>query len=195
MVNLGSEFLEHFERSLGPVVNRYVLDDPELPRKIQILEFHNVFQGCVTFATLGLCNYSNNTEGRFNELIVVTDDLVDHIPKIIFSVVRTIIHNNLKLNVGLYVTGLEEIDSSFCKVSGKSALYFTSPIPLPLEFEYLHTSNPFLLDSEEKPRIFMGLMISQKECEFIRVKGHLCFEDKLEQLDIDPFDICRENKI
>jgi hypothetical protein len=191
MQNLGSDYLDHYEKYFGTPVYRDVVDADDMPRKIQLLRYTNVFQGCVTFATLGLSSYSNELGGEYCEIVIVVDDCIENIPKIVFSVVRTIIFNKHSLHWGDYFVGLEDVDSEFVSKTGKDTFYVTLPSPLPNEFANVITNNAFLLKNNIKPRIFMGLFISKQEKEYLRVNGEERFEEWLETMSIDPFDICR----
>jgi hypothetical protein len=195
MQNLGSEYLDHYEKYFGNPAYRYVMDDGELPRKIQLLKYDNVFEGCTTFASLGVSSYSNELKGNFFEVVVVVDACLESIPKLLFSVIRTIILQNIEFDWGSYFTGLEGIDESFVSVTGKDTFYATLPSPLPKEFGIVPTSNSFLAENNIRPKVFMGLFISGREKEYLKVNGKEKFEERLELLNIDPFDICRADTL
>ena len=107
MKNLGSEYLDHYEKYLGSPVDRYLMDAEDIPRKVQLLKYDNVFEDCSTFTTLGLSSYSNEFEGEFFELIVVTDTdsrLNKSIPKLIYSIIITVVLQGVKIRWGAYFT-------------------------------------------------------------------------------------------
>lgn len=191
MQNLGSDYLDHYEKYFGTPIYRDVMDADDLPRKVQLLRYDNVFEGCTTFASLGMSSYSSELDGDFYEIVVIVDKYVNNMPKLIFSVIRTAIMQGVGFEWGRYFVGLEDIDKEFVTATGKDTFYVTLPSPLPDEFSNVVTHNSFLINNNIKPKIFMGLFISNKEKEYLKNNGKVAFEDQLERLAVDPFDICR----
>ncbi len=191
MQNLGSDYLDHYERYFGNPIYRDVMEADDLPRKIQLLRYDNVFEECMTFASLGVSSYSNELLGDFFEVVVVVDKYFEHIPKMVFSIFRAAINKGVKFEWGSYFTGLEDVDREFVSATGKDTLYVTLPSPLPEDFLNVVTDNSFLIKNEIKPKVFMCLFISSEEKEFLKINGKEMFEDQLEEMGVDPFDLCR----
>lgn len=184
--NIGEAYFDHYEKYLGKPVDNIVFEDDKLGWKIQVLVFSNVFENCVTFATMGLSHFSNEV-GSIGELVFVADSSEKYIPEIVFNTVKTIVLSKMRLGWGMGIAGTEKISSKFVAETGKDSIYIAKPMPFPESFSTLD-----LPENGGTPKVYLGIFVSSPEYKLFCESGAEKFEEYLEFNQIDPFNLKRK---
>lgn len=185
-INLGSAYFDHYQSHLGIPVDNLIFECEELPHKIQILVYRNVFKDCVTFSTLGLSHYFTNSKGC-GEIVCSVDSFERFVPQIIFGTIKTLIIRDIGIGWGIGLSGNENISKEFVSHTGKNCIYITHTNPFPNSF-----STVPIKTSDFTPRVYLMILISQKEYEIFCAIGAEAFEAYLEKERIDPFNVLRK---
>ncbi|MDG9669283.1 suppressor of fused domain protein [Hahella sp. CR1] len=188
VMNFGEAYYDHYEKYLGKPVDNFVFEDPSLGWKIQVLVYSNVFEGCVTFATVGLSHFSKELK-ECGELVCVVDRVEEEVPKIIFNTIKTIVLNKMELGWGIGIAGNDKVSARFVNATSKNCVYITDPLPFPEGFSVLQKEYGI---AESSPRVYLMLFISQEEYQYFCDKGAKEFESYLERESVDPFNVMRK---
>lgn len=180
--NLGELILNHYDKYLGNYSGREIYKRDNNSPSIQLLKYENVFEDCMTYATFGFSNFKEAI-GKSCEIVMITDDCYNECEEIFANALFYIINNKIKFGRGTFIEGIEKINQEFAIVHKKSALYFTETYSFPDNFSKI-------TDSE---KMYMAFFISQQECEYIKNNGADAFEDELERMEYDIFDINRKS--
>ena len=166
-MSLGESILDHYELFLGKYigVDKYTSGE----YVIQILGFDRTFKDCLTFASLGLSNYSNLINNSCEVIMPVDDDYV--------------LQQQMDFGRGTIIEGLDNIIADFSKRHNKTAIYFTESYVLPEEFSKI----------EDHLKMYIAFFISEKELEFIHNYGCEEFENLLESSKADIINLNRES--
>lgn len=184
--NLGEIFLGHYEKYLGDFFERIVYRKNDEWPAIQLLKYRNVFEGCITYATLGVSHYREVLKNNC-EIVMVVDDSFDECANLLANALFYVIERQFEFGRGIVIGGIENINKEFASRCHKSALYFTETYSFPDDFSYI---------SDDKiGKIYMAFLISNSEHEFINEKGADKFEELLEASECDIFDVNRESII
>lgn len=179
---VGESYLNHYEKYLGDFVDvhQYGREDTNT---IQFLEYRNVFEGCITYMTLGLSNYADVIQQNC-EIALVVDDCYGLSVDLLANVLFYIIDQAMQFGAGVHIGGLQNVSNQFVKKTKKNAIYFTYPTIFPSEFANI---------DEIGGAIYMAFFISQEEYSFIEEQGAERFEDLLENCSCDVFDVKRKS--
>lgn len=180
--NIGKMILNHYNNYLGDYCERKVYKANLNSPSIQLLKYKNVFENCMTYASIGLSNYKDIINNSC-EVIMVVDDNYDECAKLLANSLFYIINNRIEFGRGVFIEGIENLNEDFSVQHKKNTFYFTETYAFPDDFS--HISN------DEK--MYMAFLISQQECQFIKKYGANEFEDQLEKMECDVFDINRKS--
>lgn len=183
MINYGELYYNHYCKFLNEPIDRkvYTIDD-NYP-SIQILEYNNVFENCVVYNTFGLSNY-DYIMGKKIEISLVCDNQFDKISNILANCLYYCIDNNIALDCGKAIHGINNIDAKFVNITDKNAIYFTEPYAFPSEYQYI---------KNKLGEVLLAIFISDKEYLYLQEYGFVEFEDILEKSNVDPFEINRKS--
>lgn len=178
--NIGEEILNHYENFLGMFEECMKFKSDEDMPLIQLLQYDNIFEGCKTYASLGLSKFSEIIN-NVCEVILAVDDDYEKAAVIFANVLFYIIENKIDFGRGVYITGIENIDKEFAINHKKNAIYFTETYIFPDEFSNIN----------KIAKMYLAFFISQEECNFIKNYGCEKFEDYLEAYGYDIMDLNR----
>ncbi len=178
--NIGELIIEHYEKFLGVFEDCLIFKSDEAMTSIQLLQYDKVFEGCKTYATIGLSRYADIISDAY-EVVMVVDDDAEVSGTILANVLFYIINNNVKLDNGTYIEGIKNINEEFSSRHNKNAVYFTEPYAFPDEFSNIN----------KEIKVCLAFFISEEECNFIRKNGCNKFEEYLEENNVDVMDINR----
>lgn len=185
MADWGGAFYDHFVEYLGEPVDREIYAQDEESPSIQILQYEDVFEDCIVFASLGLSKYASE-QGGYREVCLVTDDAFEESETILANTLFYAIGAGLEIGQGVSISGVANIDPEFARKYDKHALYFTLPFAFPDGYEKLEQLDGY---------VYWAFFISQKEHEFFVTNGAEAFENLLEEQEVDPFDIKRPSML
>lgn len=179
-MSLGESILDHYELFLGKYigVDKYTSGE----YVIQILGFDRTFKDCLTFASLGLSNYSNLINNSC-EVIMPVDDDYDNCAVVFANALFYVLQQQMDFGRGTIIEGLDNIIADFSKRHNKTAIYFTESYVLPEEFSKI----------EVHLKMYIAFFISEKELEFIHNYGCEEFENLLESSKADVINLNRES--
>ena len=177
--NNGEAILQHYEKFLGEFIGVKTYAGNEKSFPIQLLIYENVFEGCKTYASLGVSKYSNIINNNC-EVILVVDCDEENSSNILANALFYIINNNVELRRGTYIDGIKNINKEFYLRHNKSAIYFTETYYFPEEFS--------LADNK---KMYLAFFISEEEVNYLKQYGFDKFEDYLEEKNCDIFELDR----
>lgn len=182
MVNkdLGERILVHYDNYLGDFVNSSLFCSDDNAINIQLLRYDNVFEGCNTYASLGITKYSNQIHSKY-EIIYSIDKDYEKSSCMIATTMIYILSKGLHITKGSYVEGVDIFDLEFCQSHNIGGVYFTECYPFPEEFSVI----------EKDVKMYMAFFISKDEVAIIDEKGSDEFENELEMHDIDIMELDR----
>ena len=154
---------------------------------LQILNFKNVFKDCMVFCSLGFAKFSKDTSNIYQECVFVVDNSFEEARNLFAGVLLYLGEERGGLDPGISQAGNKQLDPDFVSKYDKNGFYFTKMHALPQEFSKV--------DFAGNNEILMAFLISEKEHEFIQLKGPIAFEEELSKFDMDPFDISRNSII
>ncbi|MDD5935159.1 MAG: suppressor of fused domain protein [Clostridiales bacterium] len=172
--DLGEIILQHYEKYLGTFENREIYENNETMPSIQMIQYRNIFEGCKTYASLGLSKFSEEINNTC-EIVMSIDNDYEKASYVLANVLFYIVLNKLDFGRGTYIGGIENIDSIFVDQHKKSAIYFTETYAFPDEFSHIRGN----------AKMYMAFFISQEEYDFIKKNGCEKFEEYLEEKEID----------
>ena len=148
-MSLGESILDHYELFLGKYigVDKYTSGE----YVIQLLGFDRTFKDCLTFASLGLSNYSNLINNSC-EVIMPVDDDYDNCAVVFANALFYILQQQMDFGRGTIIEGLDNIIADFSKRHNKTAIYFTESYVLPEEFSKI----------EDHLKMYIAFFISEK---------------------------------
>lgn len=185
MTNYGQLYYDHYIEILGEPIDREVFrNNAEMP-SIQVLKYENVFEECLVYNTLGYSKYEEIV-GLNAEVSLVVDAGFNSAGYILANALFYSIANEFQMGRGIAISGIESIDKTFVQKYNKSAIYFTEPFAFPEKFKLIQTGN-----EDKDGRMLLAFFITQSEYEFFVKHGTEKFEDMLEEMDVDPFNIER----
>ncbi|MED4954068.1 suppressor of fused domain protein [Paenibacillus macerans] len=155
MINFGELYYDHYSKFLGNPIDREVFRNTEEMPKIQILKYENVFEECLVYNTLGFSKYED-VVGDNIEVSMVVDGAFSSTGYILASTLFYCIANQMQMERGIAISGIENIDKSFVKKYNKGAVYFTEPFAFPEEYSHVTTKI-----EEKGGRILLAFFISQ----------------------------------
>ena len=149
-MSLGESILDHYELFLGKYtgVDKYTSGE----YVIQLLGFDRTFKDCLTFASLGLSNYSNLINNSC-EVIMPVDDDYDNCAVVFANALFYVLQQQMDFGRGTIIEGLDNIIADFSKRHNKTAIYFTESYVLPEEFSKI----------EDHLKMYIAFFISEKE--------------------------------
>lgn len=177
--NIAEMLLNHYEEFLGNYKSARLYKD-EGDASIQVLEYENVFEGCKTYMSFGVSNFSGNIHNKC-EIVLNVDDDFDRASCLFANVLMYLIENKAHFYNGSYIEGISEFDEDFCAEHKKSGIYISEAYPFPEEF---------LMCDDIK--IYMCFFISDEELEYLKKYGSDRFEDYLEENKIDIMELNRD---
>lgn len=178
----------HLEASLGPIIQGWSPMGEPAGVHVALFE-HQPLDGTVTYSTLGLSQHIlDMPKGRSvrQELLlaVQTGSAREDFSKLLFHVAESVVETHRALLRGeVFPLGHPIVRGSSC-----CHLYASLPVVFP---EGLATC-----DSTQPSTVFVWLLpITDREEREIRSIGWSRFEDKLEQADVDLFDLARSSVV
>jgi hypothetical protein len=181
-MNWGEIYLDHYERFLGKPIDRSVFSQGKQSSGIQILQYANVFDGCATFASLGLTHYAVELK-RVAEVVLAIDDGWNDAASILANTLFYLVQNRMELGWGISIAGVDRTDPAFADAYGKTAIYFARPQQYPREFASVPNGGS----------MYAAFPISASEHRYFCENGALGFEEKL--VGTDVFDVDRASVI
>lgn len=111
-MSLGESILDHYELFLGKYigVDKYTSGE----YVIQLLGFDRTFKDCLTFASLGLSNYSNLIKNSC-EVIMPVDDDYDNCAVVFANALFYVLQQQMDFGRGTIIEGLDNIIADFQK--------------------------------------------------------------------------------
>lgn len=179
-IDIGESILQHYEKFLGNFGDCLVFRANEETPSIQLLMYDNVFEGCKTYATLGLSKFF----GKINnmcEIVLAIDDDWDNAATMLANSLFYVIQNGLNFGRGTYIEGIKSIAPFFYEKHKKNAIYFTETYMFPDEFSKV----------EDNIKMYMAFFVSEEECKIIREQGCEVFEEYLEKQAVDVMNLNR----
>lgn len=187
-----SNFVEHIELFLGKIKggwNREPSSDELWP--FQIIEMTNgIFKGISAFSTLGLGNYKLKSGVSdkiiFQELLFLfpTSFGYRNIPSVIYSIGEYVLDQKLALLRGDVFDHFRGFIFDGLKFN---SFYIAPPACLPYEFA------SFKFNDKQTVVVTWLIPIYENERLYIKQSGWNLFEQKIEELNIDFFDINRKS--
>lgn len=181
---LGEEILNHYDKYLGDYFQREVYRINDALPSIQLLKYSNIFENCMTYATIGVSNYEKVINNKC-EIVMIVDDSYDECADLFANALFYVINKKIEFGRGIVIDGVDNLNKDFSAVYDKSAFYFTETYVFPDGFSHI----------SHNKKMYMAFLISQRESEFIKNKGADKFEDLLESMECDVFDIRRKSII
>ena len=189
MINYAEEYYDHYQEYLGKAIYREVFEcNKDLPQ-IQILKYEKVFKDCIVYSTIGLTKYIGTTDGVL-EVSMVVDSAFDNTAYILANVLFYCIQNDIKIQSGVAISGIENIDLGFFENYNKNSIYFTEPYAFPEEFMYVYDEKDNMVG-----KVLLAFFISKSEYDYIVNYGCDEFESLLEENNVDPFNIKRKSVV
>jgi len=177
---------QHLENELGPIERGWQPAGEPLGVQVALIA-RQPNEGCVTYATLGLSRHvlsmPNDRNVRQELLFAVHAQQADDLfSKILFHVAESTIAKHRALLRG----EVFPLNASIAVGATCSNLYVSAPVVFPAGIATYPDSVP--------PTVFAWLIpITSAEADEIHSHGWNNFEDKLEQLDVDLFDVFRSS--
>ncbi|PLK42146.1 hypothetical protein C0V77_22440 [Emticicia sp. TH156] len=176
--------IEHIETYLGEITTSFLLKNDKI--SIQALEFQNTpFPDVTTYLTLGVSKFDlhRNPEYKFKqEYLFAAHKSFDRseIASMLLTFSESIIEKGIALLRG-EVIGEKPLISNV----RANSLYVSMPVFWEDDFYTFNGSTP--------PTIFVWLMpIMSEEYHFVKSNGWNAFEDKLEMVECDFWDLNRK---
>ncbi|MBP8171913.1 MAG: suppressor of fused domain protein [Pseudomonas sp.] len=185
-MDLAGLYYDHYQKFLGVAVDNLIFESPALDCKIQILVYAGVFEGCITFATVGLSHYSREL-GGVGEIVCVVDALEEEVPGIIFNTIKTIVLDRMELGWGIGISGNSKVAPKFVEVTSKDCVYITNPLPFPEGFSFVDGC----CEGRSSLRVYLMIFISSSEYQIFCERGGEGLEHYLWEREIDPFHVMR----
>lgn len=176
--NIAEMLLSHYEEFLGNYSSGKLYKFKE-GASIQVLEYEKVFEGCKTYVSFGVSNFSGHIHNKC-EIVLNVDNDFDRASCIFANVLMYLIENKVHFYKGSYIGGIAAFNEDFCAEHKKAGIYITEAYPFPKEF---------LLCDDIK--IYMCFFISNEELEYLKKYGSDRFEDYLEEKEIDVMELNR----
>lgn len=178
MQNQGQVFLNHFIHYFGEYdeVTGYESDQ----YSIQMLAFPRVFRDCVVFCSLGLSNYQQGYE-----VYSVSDSAFAEVSGVIASSLLHLLSTNTDICRGTVFRDTSAFSLAVAAKYQKAALYFTDSHLLPDDFRTTSLGG----------NILQAIFISGAEDHYITSYGWSRFESRLQDLDVDVFNLSRPSII
>ena len=112
-MSLGESILDHYELFLGKYigVDKYTSGE----YVIQLLGFDRTFKDCLTFASLGLSNYSNLINNSC-EVIMPVDDDYDNCAVVFANALFYVLQQQMDFGRGTIIEGLDNIIEDHLKM-------------------------------------------------------------------------------
>jgi Suppressor of fused protein (SUFU) len=178
---------EHLESHLGPMEVGW--SSSSLPG-VQICLFRDrPVAGVITLTTLGLSNtvLAMSTDRRVRqELLIATPD--DRAPEEFGKLLLHIAERLQKRGQALLRGDVVPLGDKLTVDSAADALYASMPVVFPEGLATLADSSP--------PTVFVWLIpLLPSEVTFVESSGWNEFEDRLEAVDPDVFDLCRDSVV
>lgn len=177
--NIAEMILNHCEEFLGNYT-RAQLYKNENGESIQILEYENVFEGCKTYMSFGVSNFSGDIHNRC-EIVLNVDNDFDRASCLFANVLMYLVENKVHFYKGSYIGEIAEFDEEFCAKYKKAGIYITEAYPFPEEFSMC-----------DDIKIYMCFFISNEELDYLKKYGSDRFEDYLEENEIDIMELNRD---
>ncbi len=178
--NQGELILDHYEKFLGNFYDRDIFKSHTSAATVQFLKYQNIFEGCITYATMGVSNYASQIKNHC-EIVMISDDSFEECEELFANAIFYIIDNKMEFGRGIFIEGIENISKKFFEKHEKNALYFTETYVFPEEFTNFAVNH----------KMYMAFFISQEECNYIKKYGAEKFEECLEKFECDVLDINR----
>lgn len=176
--NIAEILLSYYEDFLGNYTSVQLYKNEE-GESIQVLEYEDIFEGCKTYMSFGVSNFSEYIHNKC-EIVLNVDNDFDRASCIFANVLMYLIENKVHFYKGSYIGGVAAFDEDFCAKHKKAGIYITEAYPFPEEF---------LMCDDIK--IYMCFFISDEELEYLKKYGSDSFEDYLEENEIDIMELNR----
>lgn len=186
-VSLAGCYYDHFNAHFSSPVTRKVFGVGNKDSFLQILTYEKVFEGCTSFATIGLSHFPKEL-GSLCEVFCAVEQGEGDVPYVLSNALYYMVENKRPLQRGAYLSGVENISPAFFGKFGKDALYFTAPLGLPETFETVACNNL-------TGTVYMVSFITKAELSFLRHNGSDALENLFAENDIDPFSLIRASCI
>jgi hypothetical protein len=183
-MTIDERYLDHYARFLGEPIAAFPFQISDEVPAIRILEYDKVIAGCHVFASLGLSSYPGE-DGEICEVICPVDRAFSDVPSILANALfRLVAREPYQPGRGLAIDGIDTVNAGFSKKYNKQAIYLTDPFELPEEFA-------FIGEDEGDGRMHLAIFLSQQEYAYLVANGCESLEDRLEEKQVDPYDIQR----
>lgn len=179
----GECYLDHYARFLGEIQKRRVYEPFSANRSIQHLEFGDVFEGCLVFASLGLSHFRRELGGTL-EVMMPIDDGWEEASPILANALSLAIRDELPLRRGVAISGVANLAPQFKLRFDKEAIYLTDPYELPEEAHAVQCEG-------KEGALLLAIFISDAELGLLRSGGPDALESLLEEQGVDPYQISR----
>lgn len=183
--------IDHFERTLGPVVVGWGKDPEGEGMPCQVVRFgRGSGPGTISFATLGLSRYplSSPTSGRAirHELLIIASETMDarSVPGLLAQVASAALESRQALVRGQVIGPAGPLQPGL----EMEALYVTGPAYFPDEFATFEDADGTIV-------LVWLVPISATEADYVSSFGWESFEDLLVQRDPDLTDWTRKAMI
>jgi hypothetical protein len=176
-------YTRHFEQFFRNPVERSRFIEHDERKELEILSYDGVFQNCRTFVTIGAANMSDSLNG-VGEVFTAAESAWSSIPYIMANAIFYMSRMGISLGWGVSISGVEHIDQEFAREFSKTAIYFTLPVEMPNGFSQLSCSRGTGL-------VYMAMFISQNEHDYFMENGSEMFENLMDGIIVDPFDLAR----
>lgn len=186
-MNFGECYYDYFAAYLRDPVAREVFEQHARQLSIQILAYHNVFDGCRCFCSLGLSHYTKQVD-NVAEVLLPVDDGWQDVSYVLANALFFIVQNAISLRRGTSITGISHISPALATTFGKDALYFATPYGLPEAFNRVTCGKKI-------GAIYLACFISTQEANFLQKHGVAEFEDMLEARDVDISNLERASSV
>ena len=170
MENLGKAIFEHYGKFLGEMIGADSYPDQDL----QVMGYLDGLNSCLTLATLGLSLHEESLGCCCETVFTVNSDL-DACADVYVKALQFILQEGLPMGPGLAINGLPE---KFQEAHHKSALYFTEATQFTPAFQTV----------ENRCRIYMALLLTPEEEEYLHQNGRQGLESLLEANQADTID-------
>ena len=182
-LSIGEVIFDHYAHFLGKPVSSKSYQAKGFDKSVQLLQFLDVFSGCITLSTLGVGRILSSYSKNFIEIVMVVDGFEQEAESLLMKTLFEIFQRQLPIKEGISIGGLRGMPISADDNTIKKAFYFTEPMPFPSEFRFFDSGS----------RVVLALPITAAEHEFIKTYGGAAFEELLESSALDPFCVARSS--